>query len=78
MYSYHSGLNKSFIAHDIPGLHMIMKAPHTTKLSNTMLNNNSVAGIMESVSINRDGISYSVSLQMLSAKKIKIKISLTA
>lgn len=70
MYSYHSGFDKSFISHDIPGLHMIMKEWYTTKLNNTMRDNNSLAEIMESVSINHDGISYSVSLQMLRKKII--------
>lgn len=64
-YSYHSGLNKSVISHDTPGLSMIMKEWHTTKLSNMTLNNNSIAEIKEFVSINHDRFSYSVSVQVL-------------
>lgn len=44
---------------------MLMKDWHTIKLSNTMLDDNSVAGIMESISIEHDRISYSVIVQVL-------------
>lgn len=62
MYSRHSGLNKSNISHNILGLLMIVKDQHTTKLSNTLLNGNSIVGIMESMSINHDRFSYSVTV----------------
>lgn len=41
-----------------------MEEQHTIKLNNTVLNGNPIAGIMESVSINHDRISYPLTVQV--------------